>query len=175
MPQWSAGKNCSIFHISLGLEHDFMMARRTWLVMEYRSFIQTSPTVFDLGRLDSKTSALGLASGGLPTSAGELKIEQFHRKHLWRVNRGRINGISTEQNQLFLYQNNFSNSAICTKRIQKVVQRVSWVYFLSSSKLWKLESCDSLFHQVSPNSDFIIYYFLFPSKLMHAPKCSLWN
>ena len=151
-----------------------MMARRTWLVIKYRSFTQTTPTAFGLGRLDSKTSALGLASSGLHTSAGELKIEQFHRKHLWRGNRGRINCISTEQNQLFLHQNKFSDSAICTKRIQKVVQRVLWVYFLSSSKSWKLEWCDSLFHQVSPNSEFTIY-FLFPSKLMHAPKCSLWN
>ena len=118
-----------IFHISHGLEHDLMMAHRTWLVMEYRSFTQTTPTAFDLGRLDSETSALGLASSGLHTSAGELKIEPFYRKHLWGGNRGRINGISTEQNLPFLRQNKFSNSAIFTKRIQKVVQRVSWVYF----------------------------------------------
>ena len=129
-----------------------MMARRTWLVMEYKSFTQTTPTAFDHGRLDSKTSALGMASGGLHTSAGELKIEQFHRKHLWRGNRGKINGISTEHNQLFLYQNKFSNSAICTKRIQKVGQRVLWVYFLSSSKLWK-----SVLIQ---NSSSIIFFFL---------------
>ena len=83
-----------------------MMARRTWLVMEYRSFTQTTPTAFDLGRLDSKTSALGLASGGLHTSAGELKIEQFHRKHLWRGIEEELVWISTTT-IIFFYQNMF--------------------------------------------------------------------
>ena len=153
-----------------------MMARRTWLMMEYRSFTQTTQTAFDLGRLDSKTS-LGLAFGGLPTSAGELKIEQFHRKHLWRGIEEELMAFQRNRISFFFTKTNspIQHSAICTKRIQKAVQRVSWAYFLGSSKLWKLEWCDSLFHQVSPNSEFIIYYFLFPSKLMHAPKCSLWN